>query len=288
MKYVHTQYDRPEQVLERLYHDETLGLRKAFAIVHKELDDRERSDFSGAIYPRGPAFFLDLLTPDDDLDDEDTRAEDDEDDEDDDVEKQVDHHASVVANLLVESGRFPDRPAALHHLLHKPGGQALLARLHKAAKTEKESNMDTIHAIMKSGGIAATCACIVAKGETSISEHDLVAAATAVASERHPGLSPSQAFSKIYSAATDEARVLRDAINVAKATTVISGGDWRDAGDAAQAMDQLCEIGRRMAPTATPAKQFSVAFEDPKNIALALRAYRRPSGTTTSFPFPVR
>jgi len=88
-------------------------------------------------------------------------------------------------------------------------------------------------------------------------------------------------------AATDEARVLREAINVAKQPTVISGADLRDADDAAQAMDQLREIGRRMAPTATAEKQFAVAFEDPKNVALVLRVHQRPSATT-SFPFPAR
>src|ERR1700730_10070565 len=28
------------------------------------------------------------------------------------------HHASTVADLLIESGRFPDRTEALHHLLN--------------------------------------------------------------------------------------------------------------------------------------------------------------------------
>src|ERR1700730_14653429 len=31
-----------------------------------------------------------------------------------------DHHASKVADLLVEAGSFPHRAAALQHLLHKP------------------------------------------------------------------------------------------------------------------------------------------------------------------------
>jgi hypothetical protein len=201
----------------------------------------------------------------------------------------VDHHASTVADLLTEAGTFPHRTAALHYLLNKPGGQALLDRLHKAAEqTEKDDPpMDSILQIMKSGGIGPTCAAIVAKGSTTISEHELVEAATKVAAERHPELSPAQSFSRVYSAATDEARCLRDAIKIAKSTevSVISGGDLRDAGDAAQAMDQLREIGRRMAPTATPEKQFSVALLDPKNAALANRAHRRPS-PTTSFAYP--
>jgi hypothetical protein len=157
------------------------------------------------------------------------------------------------------------------------------------AQPAKEQPVDSILQIMKSGGIGATCAAIVAKGSTTITEHELVEAVTAVAHDRHSDLSPAQAFSKIYSAATDEARCLRDAINITKNTqpSVISGGDLRDAGDAAAAMDQLREIGRRMAPTATPEKQFSVAFEDPKNVALALRAHQRPA-PVTSFPHPVR
>src|ERR1700726_3728563 len=39
-----------------------------------------------------------------------------------------DHHASKVADLLVEAGSFPHRAAALQHLFHKPEGQALLRR----------------------------------------------------------------------------------------------------------------------------------------------------------------
>ena len=145
--------------------------------------------------------------------------------------------------------------------------------------------MDSIHSIMKNGGIGPVCAAIVAKGSTSISEHELVEAATKVAAEQHPELSANAAFAKVYSASTDEARCLRDAIKIAKSTEVrvISGGDLRDAGDADEAMDQLREIGRRMAPTATPEKQFSLAFS--ANPLLAARAHRRPS-PTTFFPMP--
>jgi hypothetical protein len=218
-----------------------------------------------------------------DLDDEDER--DDDDDDDDDVEKQTDHHASVVANLLVEAGSFGSRSEALHHVLRTPAGQGLLARLRKAVYQTKESNMDTLTSIMKDGGITKTCAAVIAKGSTSFSEFQIVEAATAVAADRHPDLSPAQAFAKIFSASTDEARVLREAINVAKQPTVISGADLRDADDADQAMDALREIGRRMAPTATAEKQFAVAFGDPKNAALALRAHRRPAATTF-YPYP--
>jgi hypothetical protein len=195
------------------------------------------------------------------------------------------HPVVQLARLLVASGKFGDHAQALDHLLNTARGVALV-RTHKAA-TEKESNMDSIHAIMKSGGIGATCAAIVAKGSTSISEHALVDAATSVASDRHPELSPAQAFSKVFTDSTDEARVLREALKIAQQPAVILGGDLRDADDAAQAMDQLREIGRRMAPTATPAKQFAVAFEDPKNVALARRAYSRPTAPPSgAYPMP--
>jgi hypothetical protein len=199
-------------------------VREAFDVLDasnmlKELDDRQRSSSTGAAYPRN-RWYLDLLRDPDDIDEDDADADADADA--DEVGK-ANHHASVVADLLVESGRFTDRPEALHHLLHKPAGQALLARMKKAAKT-KESNMDSIHSIMKSGGIGPTCAAIVAKGSTSISEHELVAAATAVAHERHPGLSASAAFAKVYADQGDEGRVLREAVNVAKVSQWLAGG----------------------------------------------------------------
>ena len=46
---------------------------------------------------------------------------------DDDAGKRVDDYASTVADLLVESGRFPHRTAALDHLLNSAHGNALLA-----------------------------------------------------------------------------------------------------------------------------------------------------------------
>jgi hypothetical protein len=55
----------------------------------------------------------------------------------------------------VEAGSFPHRAAALRHLLHKPSGQALLSRMHKAAEqTEKESPMTSLQDMVKSHGVA--------------------------------------------------------------------------------------------------------------------------------------
>src|ERR1700730_15180769 len=92
-------------------------------------------------------------------------ADGDNDDNDAGTEKRADHHASTVADLLVESGRFPHRTAALDHLLNSPHGNALLARLHKAAdQTGKELSMDKIEPlrdVVKQRGIVAVAKSIV-------------------------------------------------------------------------------------------------------------------------------
>jgi len=99
---------------------------------------------------------------------------------------------------------------------------------------------------------------------------------------------------KLFSDNSADGVAIRKAHALAKETTwldlqpmVISGGEWRDEDDREQAMKQLAEIGRRMAPTATPAKQFDLAFSDPKNAALARKAHRRPTAPAGgAYPFP--
>jgi hypothetical protein len=110
-----------------------------------------------------------------------------------------DHHASTVADLLVEAGSFPHRAAALQHLLHKPSGQALLQRMHK---TEKELPMDKIEPlrdVVKQRGLIAVAKSIVAEQRSyGITEHEFVELATEYAKAQHPELSGAQAFAKLY------------------------------------------------------------------------------------------
>jgi hypothetical protein len=207
-----------------------------------------------------------------------------------------DHHASKVADLLVEAGSYPDRAAALPHLLHKPSGQALLSRMSKKETTPMK---DTIHSIMKSGGIAATCAAIVAKGSTTISQDELVAAASKVAHERWPELSEAQAFAKIHDDPT-EGRVLQSAINVCKASlaetmlgpglpvTVVGGQaaqDVNNATEAEQARAELMRIGRKQWPRLTEQAAYEQAFSDPRNATIVARLYQRPTPTSI-YPLP--
>jgi hypothetical protein len=273
MKYVCTQGDNPRRVLERLYRDEgELGssLRKAVAIVSKELDDRQRSSSTGAAYPRD-RWYLDLLRDPDDIDEDDEDADDD----DDDVGK-ADHHASVVADLLVESGRFTDRPEALHHLLHKPAGQALLARMHKAAKT-KESDMDrieTIRNIAKTGGILAIAKAVTDENRSfGITEHEFVDLIGK--HDPKPGESEAQTFTRHYT----DSLMLRKAHAVVKAShleqmfgpTFPAHAKARSESTAYNELLAKAEEYRKAHPQLSEAQAFAKVFQDPANVALAKR-----------------
>jgi hypothetical protein len=186
--------------------------------------------------------------------------------------------------------------------LNKPGGQALLARLHKAAKTaekEKPTIMDTqteLIGIMKNGGGAVSlCKAIVDRGRSPCDEHGLVAALTKYASEQHPSLRPDTAFCKLYEAEES----VRRACGLAKSAgpmfdmTIVSPGDEtrRTVNDTEQseAYQTLQALADKLHAAATgritKEQAFAAAFTDPANRELAQKAHRRPSATT-NFPFP--
>jgi hypothetical protein len=209
------------------------------------------------------------------------------------TEKRVDHHASTVADLLVESGRFPHRTAALDHLLNSPHGNALLARLHKAeAHTGKESTMnrtEELRAIVKAGGVIAVAKAITDENRTyGISEHEFVALVTEHAKAAHPELTDAAAFAKLYENPTvwRACNVLKSMPFVADVTPVmVSGEDTRDLSDTSKAIEQLKQLGAQRWPTASAAAQFERALTAPENHVLARRAVPLPQATT-SFPFP--
>jgi len=256
----------------------------------RKLDDLDPSERLAAflkMFPGSPdqpvrpgRSFLDIL-----------KGEDDDGDDDADL---ADHPIAELVRLLVAAGNKPDTAAALHHLraalLHR-------TRTHKAAK---DDSMDTVHAIMKDGGIAVTCANIIAKGSTTITEQELVDAVSKVAAERYPGLTESQAFAKVYADQGAEGRSLREAINVAKASLAetmlgpglpvqVVGGPAAQNVDAAEeaekARAELMRIGRRQWPRLTEQAAYEQAFADPRNAALTARLYHRPLPTSI-YPMP--
>lgn len=196
--------------------------------------------------PRGDRLrvFEDLFGVNGDDDD----ADRDDDADADDVEKSVDHAASTVADLLVESGRFPHSGAALDHLLNSRHGNALLGRLHKAAKGETMRG-DNLESILKDCGPVRLCKGIVERQRSPCTEAELVAVLT-----KHAG--GDRAFAKLCET---EPNVLR-ACSIAKAAEfaafddtpmVVGGADARDVDNATAAVrayEEIVRIGREKFP----------------------------------------
>jgi hypothetical protein len=222
----------------------------------------------------------------------------------------VDHHASTIANLLVEAGSFPHRAAALHHVLHSATGQALLARMHK--KDEPMDRIEQFTNVMKSSGLQNFCKALIDNHSDGISEHELTDAATRYAKSLYPDLSGPQAFAKLYESDV----TLRQAVAVAKAwpmpmsleplvapgasgfpsTRLRSGSSPRrgdDAGDVdsvgvSDAYEQLVKMAEQQRRAGESASQaFERIYADPanKHLAEAERSANRPQ-PTTFFPFP--
>jgi hypothetical protein len=216
------------------------------------------------------------------------------DDDDGDIEKQADHHASTVADLLVEAGSHPDRATALQHLLHKPSGQALLSRMSKKETTPMK---DTVHSIMKDcGGPVAFAKTICDTGRSyGVSEQEYVEAAGRYASELC-GLPSDRAFAKLY-----EEESVRRACSLLKAAefsvfdldpVVVGGPDaMNEANDDTEqsavlrATEEIQRIGRKRFPFLPQDQQFARVFEDKNYAALAAQAHRRP-GPTTVYAMP--
>jgi hypothetical protein len=221
------------------------------------------------------------------------------------TEKRVDHHASTVADLLVEAGSFPHRGAALQHLLHKPSGQALLSRMHKACpregvgaadQTEKETSSMTSHSefvqgVVKQYGIVALAKSMVQEQKSyGLDEHQFTQLATGHAQRLYPNDRPDVAFSKLYQgeeAVRRACAVAKSMPFVADLTPLQVGGEAaaQDVNDSAEAIAQLKQLGRNRWPSESAASQFERALTAPEYHALARRAVPRPAATT-SYPFP--
>jgi hypothetical protein len=199
-----------------------------------------------------------------------------------------DHHASRVADLLVEAGTFKNRQGALAHLLHHKDGRALLARMHKGDNMAK----DSWKTIVKDYGVIAVAKMIAADNDThGLDEHTLTQLATEHARKQYPSLSPDRAFAKLFE--SEEGIALRKACAVIKALPMVDPYAVRTfSQDEAEvhpgletnkAIESLKEIGQQRWPNESKAKQFANAFAaEPE---LAAKAHRRPE-PTTNYPFP--
>jgi hypothetical protein len=205
----------------------------------------------------------------------------------------LNHPIVRLAQLLVASGHKADIASALHYLMHTSHGAALLHRTRMHKGKDSPPMQDTILSIMKDASIASVCALIVQKGSTAFTQAELVDAVTKIAAERYPALTKEQAFAKIYTASTEEARVLNSAIAVAKSMPFVAdltplqvgGAAAQNLDDPVEAIAQLRQIGRDRWPTASEADQFERALTATENHKLARRAVPIPRAVT-SFPFP--
>jgi hypothetical protein len=207
----------------------------------------------------------------------------------------VDHHASKVADLLVESGKYPHRAAALDHLLHSASGAALLSRLNKAADQPKDNTMSTsLGDILKTYGATRICKHICEVGKTGYSEFDLVDALTKHAAEQF-NLPGDRAFAKLYESEESVRRACNIAAKSMPVTPTMVGGpdamfDAVDNTEQSEAYAQLVSMAEKMRAASpelrlSAAQAFDKVFTDPKNAALAAAAHVRPR-PTTYYEFP--
>jgi hypothetical protein len=222
----------------------------------------------------------------------------------DDGETANDHPAIQIADLLVEAGRFPNRAAAIDHLLHSSDGATTLRR-HSMSKQESPMP-DTIEKLeaarianlrkMADGAVEISKA-IVAKEENivSMTEEEFTGLVTAFARKQHPNDRADVAFSKVFS----ENETIRRAYAIVKALpptmslepTVVSGpttfqDSLQDRSEAYENLVRLAEKMRASSPELTPAKAFERTLADPRNRALAERALQHPLPPSGGFPFP--
>jgi hypothetical protein len=211
------------------------------------------------------------------------------------------HHASTVADLLIESGRFPDRTEALHHLLNTPHGQALLQRMHKAAdQTAKEttpmttSHNELVQDIVKRFGIVALAKSMVQDQKSyGLDEHTFTRLATEHAQRVYLNDRPDVAFSKLYQSEESVRRACAIAKSmplVADVTPLVVGGvdathEAINDTESSEAYAQLQALGQQRWPNEQSAIQFSRAFEARPD--LAAKAHRRPVAPAGGiYPYP--
>jgi hypothetical protein len=191
-----------------------------------------------------------------------------------------DHHASKVADLLIESGSHKNRQDALAYLLHHPRGAAMLQRLNKKKDITMPTNSE-LHAFAKKAGVIAIVKRLVESGDPhEITEEQLVELIGK--HERRDGETEAQCFARHFEAPTAEGALFRRAIEVAKTAEAAPVYDPKplvvdevNVDDPAKAIAQLKELGRRQWPDASEAEQFERAFTDPANAKLAARTYIR-------------
>jgi hypothetical protein len=211
------------------------------------------------------------------------------------------HPIAQLATLLVASGKFPDHAQALDHLLNTPHGAALL---HRARKTEKESQSMTSHTelvrdVVKQYGIVALAKSMVQDEKSyGLNESEYTAFVTEHAQRLYPDKTPDVAFAKLFSDSGVDGVLLRKAHALTKLSVfdiqpgMVGGPDAThdavsdtESSEAYQQLEAMAAKLRASSPWLSSEQAFARTFEDPKNAAIARKASPHPR-PTTSYAWP--
>jgi hypothetical protein len=188
---------------------------------------------------------------------------------------------------LLSNERCSAYRLALHERLNKSEDSNAMTKTTEQLEAERIAKL---RAVVKAHGIVS-----LAKDNDAhaIDEHEFVKLATEDAQRRYPDMRPDAAFTKLFSANTEEAAILRRAHQVVKSMPayfdlqplVVDGKDALNVNDPSEAIRQLTELGRQRWPSLSEAQAFERAFSDPANAKLAAKAHQRP-GPTTFYAYP--
>jgi hypothetical protein len=228
-----------------------------------------------------------------------TEADDADDEIEEDAAADVDADDLVSRVVAAHDGKI-SRAAALEWLLSHPMGREVARH-----KGDNMSSTEEVIEKFKRERIAKLEAmpivevakiAISAPDALLIDETEYTALVTRAAKAAHPGLSASQAFSKMFADPGQDSVLLRRAWAAIKSMPIqvdpydvrqVGGEDARAVNDPEKAIANLKELGRRRWPTASEAQQFARAFTDPANAELAKAAHQRPVAPENGFyPFP--
>jgi hypothetical protein len=193
----------------------------------------------------------------------------------------VNHPVAQLAQLLVAGGSFSDVSPAVHFLLRRPAGVALV-QTHKAEKESPAMRTEQhLESFLKDLGPVRLCKGIVDRGRAPCGEAALVAVLT-----KHVG--GDREFAKLYEREPDVQR----ACSIAKAAefavfddtpVVVGGEDAQDVDNATAALratKEIQRIGAEKFPYLSADQQFARVFEDKNYAVLAAQAHSRPQPTT--------
>jgi hypothetical protein len=199
----------------------------------------------------------------------------------------------AIAALILANPRLTAQQAC-YFLLHNPHGKTYLDKTKRDTPpmTRTEEMREMRDFAKSAGGMNSISKHIIAKGATSLTEHEFTSLLMESAKvNKLAGESDAAAFSRIFMADLN----IRKAHAITKNTLappsptepvlVVDNVSKADQSTACTKLQTLATELRRQSPQLSEAQAFSKVFTDPANAALANAAHRRPE-MTTSYAYP--